>query len=425
MCNNEKENILSRRDFIRNTGAVGVGSVLTAAGILGCKSDTPETKEPQKVPTVPKAPEEPKEPRLPTRSFGRTGVKVSMLALGGIFDTINNQLLLRQALKWGLRYWDTANSYGGGKSELGYGKFFGSNPEARKEIFLVTKGGARDSAGLTRMLDLSLERMQTDYIDLYFIHGLRNGSELLQHADEFKAWVEKAKAAKKIRFFGFSTHSNMPDCLQAAAKLGWINGIMLTYNYRLMFSEKMKAAIDACTKAGIGLTAMKTQAKGFSEFAEQEQELLDRFLAKGFNDAQARIKAVWTNPSIASLCSQMPNMNILMSNIAAAMDKTKLSDTELKLMEQNAKETSASYCAGCSDICQGAIAGDVPICDVLRYAMYHNSYGDRDRAKRLFADLPVHVRARLKNLDYSLAEKKCPQGIAIGAVMRQAVRILT
>ena len=199
---------------------------------------------------------------------------------------------------------------------------------------------------------------------------------------------------------------------------------MLSYNYRLMFSEQMKAAVDVCTKAGIGLTAMKTQAKGPSEPVEKETELLGRFLAKGFSDAQARIKAVWTNPSIASICSQMPNMNILMSNIAAAMDKTAISDTDLKLMEENAKETASSYCAGCSDICQQAVSGDVPICDVLRYAMYHNSYGDREGARKLFAELPGHIRSSLEGIDYSFAEKKCPQGMAIGALMRQAVRIL-
>ncbi len=56
-----------------------------------------------------------------------------------MFDTINNQLLLKQAYNWGVTYWDTAEGYGNGRSEEGFGRFFSRNPEARKEIFLVTK----------------------------------------------------------------------------------------------------------------------------------------------------------------------------------------------------------------------------------------------------------------------------------------------
>jgi len=58
--------------------------------------------------------------------------------------------------------------------------------------------------------------------------------------DEVKVWAEKAKAEGKIRFFGFSAHKNMENSLLAAAKLGWIDGIMMSYNYRLMVKNKMK-----------------------------------------------------------------------------------------------------------------------------------------------------------------------------------------
>jgi predicted aldo/keto reductase-like oxidoreductase len=77
-----------------------------------------------------------------------------------------------------------------------------------------------------------------------------------------KAWAEGAKASGKIRFFGFNTHRNMEQCLQVAAKLGWIDGIMLSYNFRNMHTEKMKKVVDNCHSAGIGLTAMKTMVTG-------------------------------------------------------------------------------------------------------------------------------------------------------------------
>ena len=65
---------------------------------------------------------------MPKRKLGKTGVEVSILNLGGMFDTINNQLLLKQALKWGVTYWDTAESYGNGLSEEGYGPLLRPQP---------------------------------------------------------------------------------------------------------------------------------------------------------------------------------------------------------------------------------------------------------------------------------------------------------
>jgi predicted aldo/keto reductase-like oxidoreductase len=268
--------------------------------------------------------------------------------------------------------------------------------------------------------------MKTDYIDLFFMHGVSS----IKEADaEMKAWGEKAKAAGKIRFFGFSTHSNMEECLLPAAKLGWIDGIMMTYNYRLMHTDKMKAAVDACVKAGIGLTAMKTQA-GFSWGSvgrenKAARRLTEKFRKKGFSKEQARLKAVWTNPTIASICSEMPNMKLLMSNIAAALDRTKVSTGDMELLKRYARETSAGYCAGCTHICESAYAGHAPIGDTMRYLMYYQSYGECDRARGLFRELPSRTRKYLLALDYSRAERRCPQGIPIGKLMGQAAKILT
>jgi hypothetical protein len=262
--------------------------------------------------------------------------------------------------------------------------------------------------------------MKTDYIDLYFVHGISSINELNNGT---RAWAQKAKAEGKIKFFGFSSHSNMEECLLEAAKLGWIDGIMMTYNYRLMHKTEMKEAVAACKEAGIGLTAMKTQG-GWSFGSSSAAKLVDTFIERGFTDAQAKLKAVWTNPHIASICSQMPNITILMSNVAAAMDKTNLSAGDLRLLDQYAKETAANYCAGCSNICEKALGGAVPVATVMRYLMYYESYGDRYRARSLYGQLTPEVRARIESLDYSLAERRCPQGMAIGRLMKRAGQLL-
>jgi len=400
----KKKNGFSRRNFLKTAGAATAGSFLNARETLAKISGTSVSEL-----TV-----------VPTRPFGKTGAQVSVLSLGGMFDIPSNQLVLRQALKWGVTYWDTADCYEGGRSERGIGSFFSKYPEARNKVFLVSKSDSRDPQGMTRLLDRSLERMKTDYIDLYFVHGISSINELNNGT---RAWAQKAKAEGKIKFFGFSSHSNMEECLLEAAKLGWIDGIMMTYNYRLMHKTEMKEAVAACKEAGIGLTAMKTQG-GWSFGSSSAAKLVDTFIERGFTDAQAKLKAVWTNPHIASICSQMPNITILMSNVAAAMDKTNLSAGDLRLLDQYAKETAANYCAGCSNICEKALGGAVPVATVMRYLMYYESYGDRYRARSLYGQLTPEVRARIGSLDYSLAERRCPQGMAIGRLMKRAGQLL-
>ncbi len=117
--------------------------------------------------------------------------------------------------------------------------------------------------------------------------------------DDIKAWGERAKSrGQNSIFFGFSTHSNMEECLLEGASLGWIDGIMMTYNYRLMHSDDMRRAVDACVRAGVGLTAMKTQGGGqVRTESETELRLAGRFLEKGFTDAQAKLKGRVAKPA--------------------------------------------------------------------------------------------------------------------------------
>jgi uncharacterized protein len=394
---------LPRRDFLKTLMAAGVGSLLGARG-AGAAAPASAART------------------VPLRPFGKTGVDVPMLGIGGMFDILNNQLVMKQAYQWGVRYWDTADCYEGGRSEPGIGKFFESQPSARKDIFLVTKSDARDPAGMTKLLTRSLERMKTDYIDLYFLHGISGINELNENT---QAWARRAKKEGKIRFFGFSTHSNMEDCLQGAARLGWVDGIMFTYNYRLMQKDKTKAAVDACAKAGIGLTAMKTQGGGqVKTDSPKELELAGRFLSRGFTEHQAKLKAVWENQSIATICSQMPSMSILTANIAAALDETKLTSADMEFLRQYAEDSQCGYCAGCGNICSSAMARQVPIGDVMRCLMYEHSYGDRELARSTFAAIPADARAQLAGLDFTAAEHACPHRIPIAELMKEASVLL-
>ncbi len=405
----EKTTTISRRSFIKSAGAAGLGSALAPlVGLSTAQAATPA--EASDITAV------------PTRSFGRSGIQVPILSLGGMFDIPSNQTLLKQAIRWGVTYWDTAHVYSGGRSEAGIGQYFKSYPEHREKIFLVTKSTSRNDRGMSKDLATSLERMNTDHIDLFFVHAISDAAIM---DSGMREWAAEQKAEGKIRLFGFSTHSNMEQCLLDAARLDWIDGIMMTYNFRLMHENRMKEAVKACVDAGIGLTAMKTQGGGAVDATTtRELELAGRFLQKGFTDKQAKLKAVWENPQISAICSQMPTMSILMANIAAAVDRTSLTDNDRKHLDRYARETFSHYCAGCTQICQNAIAGNVPVGDVMRYLMYARSYGDSNDARRRFAALPDAVRRQIRQADYSTAEARCPRRLPIARLMGEALEDL-
>jgi aryl-alcohol dehydrogenase-like predicted oxidoreductase len=262
----------SRRDFIKTAGAAGLESVLIPLSSLSLAQGSSSAKVLEEI-------------IVPKRPFGKTDVNVSILSLGGVLE-IHDQIVFRQAFKMGVTYWDTADSYGGGKNEKAIGKYFTKYPKDREKVFLVTKAATSDPKKLTEKLNTSLQRMNTSYVDMYFIHQVRKAKKEL--TDEVKDWAEKAKAKGKIRLFGFSAHKNMENNMLEAARLGWIDGIMMSYNYRLMVKDEIKKAVDACVKAGIGLTAMKTQA-AFSEsyyatigsITDEALKMTENFIKKG------------------------------------------------------------------------------------------------------------------------------------------------
>ena len=393
-----------RRQFLKTACGAGVGMVAGASGFNRAWAGKGAAERPDLSP-------------MPQRPFGKTGVNVPILGLGGSLNLMDQQLLLGQALKMGVTYWDTADNYSGGRSEAGIGRYFAKHPQDRKRVFLVTKTSSVRPEGMTQSLMGSLERLKTDYVDLYLIHALSGVDGEMDQAT--RQWVAKAKADGRIRFFGFSTHSNMASCLDQAARLGWIDGIMLTYNYRLVDDDAMKQAVGACVQAGIGLVAMKTQGRAFS-FGGSGGELVQRFLDRGMTKYQARLKAVWETPQFASICSHMDNMTILKENVAAALDGQALTREDHLLLRRHAQQTASVYCPGCGDICESLLDDRVPIADLMRCLMYARSYNDYQMARAAFAQLPPNMRTRLLRTDFGAAEKRCPQRIAIGHFMRRA-----
>lgn len=411
--NNEGDNGLDRRKFLKTVGAAGVGSLL---------GTVVHASENQQEAGVTAKPEKGSYPHIPKRILGKTGVAISCLSHGLMYDLLEKQVILHKALSWGVTHWDTARSYANGNSELGVGKFLKRRPDSRKDIFLVTKAsGARKVEDLEERLQASLQRMNTSYVDLYYgVHGLSNPRAL---SKELRDWAQSAKDRGLIRYFGFSTHKNMAKCLKKAAKLDWIDVIMTSYNFRLMQDKKLNRAVDACYEAGIGLIAMKSQAKAIT--SNRDRSLTQHFLESGYTEGQAKLKAVMEDKRFAATCITMQSVALLTSNVAAVLDKTKLSKADKGVLGEFADKTCNAYCAGCGHLCDSTVAGAPYLSDVMRFLMYCNSYGDRQKARELFGRIPDAAQKKLAKADLSTAEARCPQGLPIGAFVKEAMEKLS
>jgi predicted aldo/keto reductase-like oxidoreductase len=405
-----EHNRVNRRNFLKSIGVAGLGSVIGAQANAdvnepGAVADKQQTETPQ----------------VPKRKFGKDGPEVSILSLGAI-ELVDTQVILTSSLKWGVTYWDTAYGYTNGNSEMCIGKFLAARPDMRKNLFIATKASrARGAREVEARLQESLKRMNTDHVDVFYgVHVLDDISQL---SEDLKPWAEDAKKRGLIKYFGFSTHKNMARNLFEASKLGWVDAILTTYNFRLTKDPEMQKAIDACQKAGIALTAMKTQ-KSVMTVTDEDKKLIEHFSAKGFTDGQAKIKAVLEDERIAAATVGMNSVSLINENVAAVLDKTKLAQDDKMALEQYAARTCSGYCAGCAHICDEAVPQVPYISDIMRGLMYHDSYGNKQMARELFAEIPAQVRSNLLNIDYTVAEARCPQRMPIARLMRKAVEKL-
>lgn len=357
------------------------------------------------------------DPIVPRRVFGNTGVEIAKLCLGGgSFGNVDSQAFLDEALRLGVDCWELVSFTG-----KVYGEYFKNNPGIREKIFLSGKVYSTDPIVMQEQLDKVLKENETSYLDFLAIHSVADINAL---GNDVRKWVEKAKKEKKIRFFGFCTHRNMVTCLRGASELGWIDGIQTFYNYRMQGVDSMEDALQECQEKGIGIFAVKSM--GFSVRKESDlQELSPRkklnSLLKSHNVSfeQAKLKAIWQNPVLTSICSLMPDSAILHSNVSAALDENALNPEIIKLLEDYADSTGEYFCCRCG-ACETTNADKIPIFDIMEMLMYSRRYGLKDWAAQRFSRMPSVVLSKIAGSDYSSAEKICPQRMPITQLMQEA-----
>ncbi|HTP49188.1 MAG TPA: aldo/keto reductase [Anaeromyxobacteraceae bacterium] len=388
----------TRRELLRATGIGAAAGLLLPLGAGPARAAEPGL------------------PQVPRRRLGKTGRTVPILLMGGgmRFDQRFDPKLA-EALRFGVNYFDTADCYAGGTSETGIGNFL-ERTGKRPDVWITTKSDKWDPRGMVETLEVSLKKLKTDHVDLFFFHQLNDGKALTPQVAET---AERLKKEGRIKGFGFSCHDgNVAELLTQAAGLPWIDAIMFRYNFRQYGNKELNAAIDAAAKADIGLMAMKTQGS--------ESGIADawrKFEQTGkWNKFQSVLKAVWADPRISAAVSHMDSLEKLKENVAAAVDRHELGAAEHGSLLRYAAATRGLACDGCDHLCNPAVDAPVRIGATLRFLMYHDAYGDREEALRRFRELPAEAQ-RLEGVDFAPARRACPHGVDVVAQMERARRL--
>jgi 1-deoxyxylulose-5-phosphate synthase len=220
-------------------------------------------------------------------SFGQTGLKVSRLCLGCMtygspatgplvhgrqawaLSEADSIPFLRQALDFGINFFDTANVYSSGDSEIVVGNFLKANTR-RETIVLATKvyGPMSDDPngrGLSRKailheLDQSLRRLQTDYVDLYQIHRWDYQTPI---EETLEALHDVVKAGK-VRYIGASSMYawQFAKALYLARLNGWTRFVSMQNHLNLLYREEEREMLPLCQAEGIAVIPWSPLARG-------------------------------------------------------------------------------------------------------------------------------------------------------------------
>ena len=203
---------------------------------------------------------------LPLRKLGRTDESVTMLGLGGWhigeMDEKEAQKTLDVALKGGVRFFDSAQSYQNGGSETRLGKLL--IPKYRDDIFLMTKTTARDAKTARKHLEGSLKRLNTDQVDLWQVHAIRNPEDVNERIENgvFDVMTE-AKESGKARYIGFTGHTSPSAHQRVLDKSDIFDACQLPVNIAdVSYESFIEGIIPSLVERKIGVIGMKSLANG-------------------------------------------------------------------------------------------------------------------------------------------------------------------
>ncbi len=246
-----------RREFLKAGGAV-TAALLAPSAALAVNKELPG------LPSNPRTPE-----AMPTRNLGKTGYKVGIFSLGGqaSLEKGNNfdvaVPIIERALDLGVNYIDTSSIYGGPDrwSEQYVGK---AMTHRRNEAFLATKTKERTREGSMRMIEKSLQLLQTDHVDLWQLHDvgtMTDVNQIFAKGGAMEALLEMQQQ-KVVRYLGVTGHYR-PDALIEAINRHPFDTILMAMNaadpHHYSFND---ALLPLAVEKQMGIIGMKIPGRG-------------------------------------------------------------------------------------------------------------------------------------------------------------------
>lgn len=361
-----------------------------------------------------------------TRTLGRTGLRVSDIGFGSS-RLSGDEAVVRFALDRGVTYFDTAESYQGGRSEETLGRALEG---ARERVILASKTSAQadtSRAELDRALEGSLRRLRTDRIDVYFNHAVNDVARL--HNPEWPEFVSRAKQAGKIRFTGMSGHGGrLVECLDDAIDNDLVDVVLVGYNFGqdpgfmarltkdfdfVAVQEDLPRVLAKARAKGVGVVAMKT-LRGARLNDMRPFERPDGTFA------QAAFRWTLSSPNVDALVVTM-NGTAEVEEYLAASGAEPPSRADVRLLERYEARNGREQCRyGCRD-CEAACPLGVPLADVLRTRMYAEDYGDVALARSEYRALGAGAAACV-SCAHRACTGACPHGLDLPGLALRAHR---
>ena len=351
-------------------------------------------------------------PNMTHRVLGRTGLKVSALSFGVM--RLTDPTVLLKALDLGVNFFDTAHRYQNGNNE----KMLGSvlKEYGRDKVLIATKippyqkrlgfSVQNDPEEMQNMMDESLRRLQTDYVDVLFLHSIKDAK--WPGNENLLTFLEKQKKSGKARFVGISFHAKgdtYVNIVDEALKTDFYDVFLATLNFKSP-SEHVEALRLARSRQ-VGVIAMKTQAGGY-----------EKGIRNDLTPHQAALKWALDQNFVDCAIPGMVNREQLVQNMAV-MDK-KMSIDDRRLLDDYYASIKDHYCINCG-ACDASCEKGVDIQSIHRFLMYWEGYGDRELARIGYGGLSVRENA-LACMNCSTPTCQCINGIRIDERMRCAHR---